>query len=89
MNLIFLETVSSAFNIPYEEYQNIKSFILNSVNDIPGKNRVMIVDSLDECEVEGVKHLSKENLKGSIVFLYITSTNTYILSVIPEMKICF
>ena len=77
--LDFLETVSSAFNIPYEEYQNIKSFILNSVNDIPGKNRVMIVDSLDECELEGVKHLSKENLRGRIIFLYISSTNTYLL----------
>ncbi len=77
--LDFLETVSSAFNIPYVEYLNIRSFILNSADEIPGKNRVMIVDNLDECEMEGVKHLTKENLKGSIVFLYIASTNTYIL----------
>jgi ABC-type multidrug transport system ATPase subunit len=77
--LDFLETVSSAFNIPGEEYLNIKSFILNSVNEIPGKNRVMIIDSNDECELEGVKHLSKENLAGSLRFLHIGSTNTYIL----------
>jgi ABC transport system ATP-binding/permease protein len=77
--LDFLETVSSAFNIPFEEFQNIKSFILGSVNDIPGKNMVMIIDSLDKCEFEGVKHLSKENLKGRITFLHIVSTNTYIL----------
>jgi ABC transport system ATP-binding/permease protein len=77
--LDFLETVSSAFNIPYAEYLNIRSFILSSPDKIPGKNRVMIVDNLDECEVEGVKHLTKENLKGTIVFLYISSTNTYIL----------
>jgi ABC transport system ATP-binding/permease protein len=77
--LDFLETVSSAFNIPFEEYRNIKSFILNSVNDIPGKNSVMIVDSQHECKFEGVKHLSKENLKGRIKFLHIGSTNTYIL----------
>ena len=43
----------------------------------PGKNRVMIVDSMDKCELEGVKHLTKENLKGTIYFLYIDSTNTY------------
>jgi ABC transport system ATP-binding/permease protein len=77
--LDFMETVSSAFNIPPEENRNIMSFILNSVNDIPGKNRVMIIDSQDDCEPEGVKHLSKENLKGRITFLYIRSTNTYIM----------
>jgi ABC transport system ATP-binding/permease protein len=77
--LDFLETVSSAFNIPFEEYQNIQSFILNSVNNIPGKNRVMIVDSLEECGMDGVKHLSKENLRGSITFLHVASTNTYLL----------
>jgi ABC transport system ATP-binding/permease protein len=77
--LDFMETVSSAFNIPPEETRNIMTFILKSVNDIPGKNRVMIIDSRDECEVEGVKHLSKENLRGRITFLHIGSTNTYIM----------
>ncbi len=43
--LEFLETVSTAFNIPQTEFQNIRSFILKSVNDIPEKNRVMIIDS--------------------------------------------
>jgi ABC transport system ATP-binding/permease protein len=77
--LDFMETVSSAFNIPFEEYQNIKNFILNSVNDIPDKNGIMIIDNLDECELEGVKHLSKENLKGRIILLHISSTNMYVL----------
>jgi hypothetical protein len=35
--LEFLETVSTAFNVPPSEFQNIKSFILNSVNEIPEK----------------------------------------------------
>ena len=77
--LDFLETVASAFNIHYKEYQNIKSFILNSVEDIPGKNSVMIADSLDESESDGVKHLSKENLKGRLIFLNVSSTNTYLM----------
>ena len=77
--LDFLETVSEAFNIPSTEYKNIRSFILNSVSDIPEKNRVMIIDNSDKPDVEGVKHLYKENLKGRIFLLYILSTNTYIL----------
>jgi ABC transport system ATP-binding/permease protein len=77
--LDFMETVSAAFNIPPEEYENIKSFILNTVAEVPGKNKVMVIDNLDDCELEGVKHLAVENLKGSVIFLHIGSTNTYIL----------
>lgn len=77
--LDFMETVSSAFNIPVKEYQDIRSFILNSVKDIPGKERVMIIDGNDKCQTEGVKHLSRENLRGNIFLLHIKSTNTYIL----------
>lgn len=77
--LEFLDTVSTALNIPYKEYRNIKSFILESVDDVPEKNRVMIIDNKIECEKEGVKHLFKENLRDNIFLLYIGSTNTYIL----------
>jgi ABC transport system ATP-binding/permease protein len=77
--LEFLETVSVAFNIPGKEFENIKSFILNSVNDIPEKRRVMIINSTKENEYMGVKHLFRENLRDSILLLHIESTNTYIL----------
>ncbi|MEI6047510.1 MAG: ATP-binding cassette domain-containing protein [Bacteroidota bacterium] len=77
--LDFLETVSTAFNVPQAEYGNIKNFILNSVNDVPEKNRVMIIDNKDDCEPEGVKHLFKENLRERIFLLYLESTNKYIL----------
>jgi len=77
--LEFLETVSVAFNIPGKEFENIKSFILNSVNEIPEKRRVMIINSTKENEYQGVKHLFRENLRDSILLLHIESTNTYIL----------
>jgi ABC transport system ATP-binding/permease protein len=75
----FLETVSTAFNISQSEYENIKNFILNSVNDIPEKRRVMIIDNKIENEKFEVRHLYRENLKGNIFILYIVSTNRYIL----------
>ena len=77
--LEFLETVSTAFNIPQTEFQNIKSFILKSVNDIPEKNRVMIINGTHENEYIGMKHLYRENLKDSILLLHIESTNAFIL----------
>jgi len=79
MELDFLETVSTAFNIPKSEYKNIMNFILYSLNDIPEKNRVMIIDNKNECDFSDVKHLIKDNLKDSIYILYVGSTNTYIM----------
>jgi ABC-type multidrug transport system ATPase subunit len=77
--LEFIETVSIAFNISQAEFQNIKSFILKSVNEIPEKSRVMIINGTRENEYIGMKHLFRENLKDSIILLHIESTNSYIL----------
>jgi ABC-type multidrug transport system ATPase subunit len=77
--LDFLETVSTAINMPQAEYQNIKSFVLKSVNDVPEKNRIMIIDNNNEYEQKGVKRLYKENLRGRIFLLHIESTNTFIM----------
>jgi hypothetical protein len=76
--LEFLETVSIAFNMPQGEFQNIRSFILKTVNDIPEKERVMIINGNNVNEYPGMKHLFRENLKDSILVLHIESTNTYI-----------
>jgi ABC-type multidrug transport system ATPase subunit len=52
---------------------------LNSVNEIPEKGRVMIINGNNVNEYPGMKHLFRENLKDSILLLHIESTNTYIL----------
>jgi ABC transport system ATP-binding/permease protein len=77
--LEFLETVSIAFNIPHQEFQNIKSFILKSVDEVPGKGRLMIIDNDADSPDEAIKHLFRENLQDSIYVLHIESTNNYIL----------
>jgi ABC-type multidrug transport system ATPase subunit len=77
--LEFLETVSVAFNVQQSEFQNIKSFILNSVNEIPDKSRLMIIDGNNDNKYIGAKHLLRGNLKDSILLLHIESTNSYIL----------
>jgi hypothetical protein len=77
--LEFIETVSQAFYIPEAEYRNIKSFILNSVNEVHEQNKVMIIDNNHECQLKGVKHLFRENLKGTVYILQVESTNTYII----------
>ncbi len=76
--LDFVGTVADAFNIPASEKDNIRNFILNDVNSITDKNRVLLIDGKEECENGELKHIYNETLSGVIAFLYIHSTNTYI-----------
>jgi ABC transport system ATP-binding/permease protein len=75
----FIETVSVALNIPSKEYLNIRNFILESASDVPEKGKVMIIDNNDICDLDGVKHIFRKNLKDKIYLLYLSSINTYIL----------
>lgn len=75
----FIDTVSLALNIPSKEFKNIRTFILNSAEDVPEKNRLMLIDNNINCELDGAKHLYKKNLIGKISLLYLSSINTYIL----------
>ena len=77
--LDFLQTVSSAFNIPDHEYQNILSFVVYSVEDIPQKENVLLIDNDEESSIPGVNHVYNKNLLGEISFLNIASVNIHVL----------
>ncbi len=74
-----VQTVSNAFNIPEIEYQEIKNFRLDPVNSLKGKDRVLVVDNEKKTGSENLRHIFEKNLNGSLLFLHIISTNTYIL----------
>lgn len=77
--LDFLQTVANAFYVPDIEYWNIKSFIMNHSQDVKEKNKLLIINNKKESETPEIKHIYNEHLTGNISFLYISSTNTYIL----------
>jgi len=77
--LDFLQTVANAFYISDIEYHDIKNFILGSADTVPGKERVLIINNRRDKLHSGVKHIFSENLNGTICFLQIQSTNTYLL----------
>jgi hypothetical protein len=83
----FIETVAISLNIPSREFGNLKSFILKSPGDVPEKNNLMIIDSNDNCELEGAKHIFKRNLKARVSLLYLESINTYILRYSGEVDL--
>jgi ABC-type multidrug transport system ATPase subunit len=77
--LDFLHTVATAFFIPEQEYENIRAFIMKSPAEVPEKKNVLFIDNIKEERTDGIKHILNENLSGTICFLHIADTNTYIL----------
>lgn len=75
--LEFVKTVADTFNIPEFEYENCKSLVTEKPVQIPHKEHLLIIDSHEDNQLEGAKHLFNEHLKGQLVILHIESTNMY------------
>jgi ABC transport system ATP-binding/permease protein len=75
--LDFLQTVSSAFNIPLAEYESMKWFIMGSHDGPEGIPGLIVTDNRKG--TGSPHHIFNENLKGRIMFLNISSTNTWLM----------
>ncbi len=76
--LEFVETVASTFNISIEEYSHIKSFVLNSIKNIPFSPHILIIDKNNKHRHPEVKHIRSKGMIGEIKILNIESTNMQI-----------
>lgn len=84
--LEFIRTVADSFNIPDNEFYNLKAFVLDSFYNIPDKSQILLVDNNKNPEqalndlfgFSKIKHIYNENINGIITFLHIPSTNMYI-----------
>lgn len=76
--LDFLQTVSSAFNIPDKEFSDIQQFIISGDPSKSDSSNVLVVNNNPD-QAHGIKKICNENLKGTISFLHIASTNTYLM----------
>lgn len=74
----FVRTISIAFKFDPQVFNNCKSFILDTLYEIPDKDSVLIIDSKQEKPFTGIKHLYREYLKGRIIFLSVDSANSYL-----------
>jgi len=74
--LDFINTVAETFNIPTQEYTDLKAFVLYSANEITDKSQLMVISSnLDDQSYENSKTVFEKNLKGSIVIIRMKSVN--------------
>lgn len=81
----FVQTVSETFNIETEEYLNIKSLVIGSIEEITDKEKVLIVDNekqIQENTKETVQNqerrIYEKQINGKIKMLYLKSTNTFV-----------
>ncbi|MFH2143016.1 MAG: ATP-binding cassette domain-containing protein, partial [Bacteroidota bacterium] len=77
VELEFVKTVADVFNISSQEYENCKALILESPDNIPQRENVLIIDNKLDKENDAAIHLHQEALDGTIVILRIESTNMY------------
>ena len=77
----FVDTVSETFNIPGEEYNIIREYVLFPFNLIPDHDNVIIIDEKREEEYQHkkTKHILEENLSGQIRVLSVPSANMYFI----------
>lgn len=83
--LDFVKTVSDIFNIPEDEYFNSHAFCLEaSLEKMPFKENILIIDSNYHEPLPGFKHLQYQNLEGRIMILYLPSNNMYAFRYVGE-----
>lgn len=75
----FIATLAEGLNISRDDYENIEKFVLNSFDEVPGFQNLLIISGDRINREEGVKYLIKEQLKGQIWVLFIPSINMYFM----------
>ncbi len=74
----FVRTIATAFKFNDTIFRSCKSFVLDSLYEIPDKESILVVDSKNESSYPSIKHIYKEYFKGKIVILRIESANAYL-----------
>jgi ABC-type multidrug transport system ATPase subunit len=88
--LDFVKTVADTFNISEDEYYDIKAFIIDGIEVVKSKKKLLFINNQEEEAFlktftksgteEACIHLTDSNINGEIAILHITSTNTYIFN---------
>ncbi len=87
MEYEFIKTVGDTFNIDANEFDNMRAFITQSIDDIPYKNNVLIINSNRDFNHPEFKHIYNPSLNGRIVVLHIKSTNTFVFKYLGKRNL--
>ncbi|MCX7953819.1 MAG: ATP-binding cassette domain-containing protein [Bacteroidales bacterium] len=79
LEMEFVETVSDTFNIPHEEFERLKSFVLNDENNIPQTSQLLVIDNNESPPNEKVKHIQSYGFDGKCWVLHVRTSEMYFL----------
>ena len=77
LELGFISTLAEGLNISEEEYEFIERFVLNSFDNMPDFQNILLINGIHDSRFKEAKHLYKELLKGQIWILFIPSVSMY------------
>ncbi len=77
LELGFISTLAEGLNITGEEYQLIEQFVLDTFNNIPDCQNILLITGSQESDLKESKHIYKELLRGQIWVLFIPSVKLY------------
>jgi len=77
VELEFLQMVADSFNIESDEYFLCKSFVLNEISLISEDDKVLVIGNSDSDSDKSFKNSVYQNIEGQILFMRISSINSY------------
>jgi ABC-type multidrug transport system ATPase subunit/uncharacterized tellurite resistance protein B-like protein len=85
--IAFVTTVADTFNIPDNEFDLIKSFVLNSFEELPHSKEILIVDSNETVDIPNIKHIYSPNLNGELRVIELASSSMYFIRYIGKSEL--
>ncbi|MFW6327506.1 MAG: ATP-binding cassette domain-containing protein, partial [Bacteroidota bacterium] len=77
--LEFIRTVAEIFYVSKEEHNLLKRFVIDSVDELPDSEHLLLINNHDRQEGRKTRFLKRELLEGVILILEIRSANIYLL----------
>ncbi|MFP4046534.1 MAG: ATP-binding cassette domain-containing protein, partial [Bacteroidales bacterium] len=77
--MAFLTTVADTFNVPRDEFELIKNFVLQSFEELSPSEQILIIDDQPEISIPKVKHMQSSNLGGQLRVIEVSSTSMYFI----------
>lgn len=86
--LNFVQSIARAFNVPEDEFDGLRDFVLlSSTLQLPESDRLLVIDSDYGFASETIKHIYSENLSGQIIFYKVASVNMYLFTFLNGQEV--
>ncbi|MCT4614138.1 MAG: ATP-binding cassette domain-containing protein [Marinifilaceae bacterium] len=83
-DLEYIRVISDIFQIPNQEFELSRSFIISDQFKIPYSSNLLIINSKYSESNSSVKHIYNEKLRGELLVLHLESTNTFLVKYLGE-----